>query len=170
MRLERLAVITAVALLAAGCANDGTLNTSAIDNSKPGAKTAAIDPACQALANQIATLRSEGTPERLEKAAAGKGDTVKVKRDALAKQTELNKANADFQAKCGPKITGVQAAPAPAVPPPASTPAAKEPGKEAAKTGKTSAAEPAKATTVVAAASTTAPPADGQQGAAAAAD
>jgi hypothetical protein len=39
----------------------------------------------------------------LEKAAAGKG-TVKVKREALAKQAELNRTYADYQAKCSVKL------------------------------------------------------------------
>lgn len=100
MNYRGMAVATAaVGLLLSGCANDGTLTTAAI-TPKPAQTAAAADPACSALSAQISTLRGEGTVDRLEKAASGKGKTVQVKRDALAKQAELNKANADFQAKC----------------------------------------------------------------------
>ena len=110
------AAAAATGLMLSGCANDGMLTTAAI-TPKPAQTAAAVDPACTTLAAQINTLRTEGTVERLEKAATGKGKSVQVKRDALAKQTELNKANADFQMKCGPKIpaaTTAQAAPPPA--------------------------------------------------------
>ena len=62
------------------------------------------DPMCVSLANQISTLKGDGTIDRLEKAAAGKSAKVQVKREALQKQAELNKANADFQVRCGPTI------------------------------------------------------------------
>lgn len=116
-RVKGMLAIAAVAGLAmGGCAADGTLSTASINNGKAGeVKTAnAVDPACVALSNQIETLRKEGSVEGLEKAATGKGASVKVKRDALAKQAELNRVNADFQSKCGPKIPAHQAAQAPA--------------------------------------------------------
>ena len=104
-------------MAAGGCALDGAgnpLTTSAVVAPE---KTAAakIDPACATLTSQIETLRKEGAVERLEKAAEGKGQSVQVKRASLAKQAELNKANADFQAKCStqmPKAQSAQAAPA----------------------------------------------------------
>ena len=97
--------------LGAGCANDGNLATAGISPEKMAAQSAAkIDPMCVSLASQIDTLRKEGAVERLEKAAAGKGSSVQVKRASLAKQAELNKANADFQTKCGPKIPAAQTA------------------------------------------------------------
>ncbi len=104
--------------LGAGCANDGNLSTAGISPEKTAAQQAAkIDPVCVSLASQIDTLRKEGAVERLEKAAAGKGSSVQVKRTSLAKQAELNKANADFQMKCGPKIPPAQSAQtAPAAP------------------------------------------------------
>ena len=106
------------AALGAGCANDGTLSTAGISPEKAAMQQAAkIDPACVALVGQIDTLRKEGAVERLEKAADGKGASVKVQRTSLAKQAELNKANADFQIKCGPKIPAAQSAQtAPAAP------------------------------------------------------
>ncbi len=104
--------------LGAGCANDGNLSTAGISPEKAAMQQAAkVDPACVSLASQIDTLRKEGAVDRLEKAAEGKGASVKVKRTSLAKQAELNKANADFQTKCGPKIPAAQTAQtAPAAP------------------------------------------------------
>ena len=112
-------VIAATGLLAGGCANDNTaLSTASVTAEKLAAQSQPkVDPVCMSLASQIDTLRKEGTVERLEKAAAGKSSSVQVKRTALAKQTELNKANADFQTRCGPalpKASSAQAAPAPA--------------------------------------------------------
>ena len=113
-------------MAAGGCAVDGAgnpLTTSAVVAPE---KTAAakIDPACATLTSQIETLRKEGAVERLEKAAEGKGQSVQVKRASLAKQAELNKANADFQAKCStqvPKAQSAQASPAAATTAMAST-------------------------------------------------
>lgn len=104
--------------LGAGCANDGNLSTAGISPEKAAMQQAAkVDPACVSLTSQIDTLRKEGAVDRLEKAAEGKGASVKVKRATLVKQAELNKANADFQMKCGPKIPAAQSAQtAPAAP------------------------------------------------------
>lgn len=98
--------------LAGGCANDGSGNllaTSSVGAEKT-ATAAKVDPVCVALASQIDTLRKEGTVDRLEKAATGKSENVQVKRASLAKQSELNKANADFQTKCGPQLPKAQTA------------------------------------------------------------
>lgn len=105
---QGFAAVAAAAALA-GCAADGSLQTASI--STPQTSTVATaDPVCTALANQIDLLRKEGSVEALEKAADGKGKSVKVKREALAKQAELNRVNADFQSKCGPKLPAVQSA------------------------------------------------------------
>lgn len=135
--------------LGAGCANNSTLSTAGIAPEKVASQQAAkVDPACVSLASQIETLRKDGAAERLEKAATGKGASVQVKRATLAKQSELNKANADFQMKCGPKIPAPQTAQtAPAAPvtttanaasaqvaPIAQGAAAAQPAQEAAKT------------------------------------
>ncbi|MBK9078622.1 MAG: hypothetical protein WBP38_04635 [Hyphomicrobium sp.] len=103
--------VLALAAVAGGCAADGSsaLSTASVASDKT-AQAQRIDPACVSLSNQIETLRTEGAVERLEKAAAGKSSSVQVKRSSLAKQAELNKAYADFQAKCGPKIPGAQTA------------------------------------------------------------
>lgn len=94
MKLRSMAAVAGLGLLAAGCSADGGLQTASIN--KP-AEQAAVDPTCVALANQIDILRKEGNIEKLEQAATGKGASVKVKREALAKQAELNRVNADFQ-------------------------------------------------------------------------
>jgi hypothetical protein len=71
---------------------------------------AKADPVCVALATQISTIKGEGSIERLEKAASGKGAKVEVKRTTLQKQAELNKANADFMTRCGPALPAQAAA------------------------------------------------------------
>jgi hypothetical protein len=123
MKVRTIALSVAVGLGLAGCAADGSLSTASI-NGKPETKAAAVDPACIALANQIEVLRTEGSVEGLEKASTGKGGTVKVKREALAKQTELNRAYADYQARCGVKLPqSAQMSQVPAVAPIAAAPA-----------------------------------------------
>lgn len=94
---------------AAGCSNTGSLSTAAITPDKP-IVAGKVDPACATLASQIDALRQDGAADRLEKAAAGKATKVSVKRDTLTKQVELNKANAEFQAKCAPAIPRAQTA------------------------------------------------------------
>ncbi len=89
------------------------------------------NPACAPLAAKIADLRKEGSVERIAQVSHGKGDTVAVKRASLAKVTELDRANAEFQAKCATVViapsaaTVAAAAPAPAAPVAKATPAAK---------------------------------------------
>ncbi len=123
MKVHVFALTSAVGLALAGCSGDGTLSTASI-NGKPETKVAAVDPACIALSNQIQVLRAEGSVEGLEKASTGKGGTVKVKREALAKQAELNRAYADYQAKCGVKLPqSAQVSQVPAVAPIAAAPA-----------------------------------------------
>jgi mRNA-degrading endonuclease toxin of MazEF toxin-antitoxin module len=116
----RIIPATAAAILLAACASDGgsggLFSTASVVPpaiEAPAAK-AKVDPQCVTLASQIDTLRKEGTIERLEKVAAGKGDKVQVKRTAIAKQAELNKANAEFQVKCASRIPAAQEAAAPA--------------------------------------------------------
>ncbi|MEZ5816635.1 MAG: hypothetical protein R3D44_06110 [Hyphomicrobiaceae bacterium] len=103
------------ATLALGaCANDAFLGlapaqpTSALPAKqvKP-----AIDPACPALATRIEELRRGGVVDRAEAAAKGKGASVKVKRVSLAQLAELDKANAEFQAKCSTLSKAASAAP-----------------------------------------------------------
>lgn len=143
MTIRKILISSALVLgsmAAGGCAVDGAgnpLTTSAVLAPE---KTAAakIDPACATLTSQIETLRKEGAVERLEKAAEGKGQSVQVKRASLAKQAELNKANADFQAKCGPQIPKAQSAQA--APAAATTPAAQKTASSASSAAPTPAA------------------------------
>ena len=115
--MNRMIIFSSSALLLAfnlaGCASDGSLQltTGSID---PQNKTAAksVDPACIALTTRIADLRKEGTPDRIAKVAAGKTKTAQVKREALARMTELDKANMDFQQKCSTIATPAPAKPA----------------------------------------------------------
>ncbi|MCB1485110.1 MAG: hypothetical protein KDJ17_09485 [Hyphomicrobiaceae bacterium] len=105
MKLRSMAVAAGFGLLAAGCSSDGGLQTASIN--KPAEPVATVDPTCVALTNQIDTLRKQGSIEKLEQAAAGKSTSVKVKREALVQQAELNRVNAEFQTRCGPKLPQV---------------------------------------------------------------
>jgi hypothetical protein len=134
----------ACAAVAGGCANDSPSFFTTGSLSEPATVTkASLDPACATLASQIDGLRKEGTVDRLEKAADGKTSTVTVQRASLTKQAQLNKANADFIAKCGPNLpkSTVAAATVPAAAA-ATTAAAKAvPAAAAIKSGVTSAAD-----------------------------
>jgi hypothetical protein len=124
--IRRPALLAALALaaVAGGCANDSPSFFTTGSLSEPAAVTkASLDPACVTLASQIDGLRKEGTVERLEKAADGKTSTVTVQRASLTKQAQLNKANADFIAKCGPTLSKSTVAAA-TVPAAAAAPAA----------------------------------------------
>lgn len=122
---SKIGIAVLAAGLTCGCANsDLGLTTQTLGSEKTAAK---VDPACTSLASQINTLKGDGTIERLEKAADGKGTKVSVKRTALQKQAELNKAYADFQTRCGPAVpstTAAQAQPAAAASQTASAPPA----------------------------------------------
>ena len=124
-RASIIACVAATGLGLAGCANEGSMSglfpTSSIGGSTEtvaAVMAPKIDPACTTLAGQIDGLRREGTIDRLEKVADGKGANVQVQRTALKKQAELNKANADFQAKCAPNMpkSAAMVAPAAAAP------------------------------------------------------
>src|SRR6185369_16177862 len=86
---SKLGSIIFAAGVACGCANSGLDFSTGSVASATALKT---DPMCVSLANQISTLKGDGTIDRLEKAAAGKSAKVQVKREALQKQAELNKA------------------------------------------------------------------------------
>ena len=108
LNFRRPAMLVALACtaLAGGCASDGggLFTTGSVTEPAALTKTASVDPGCTTLASQIDGLRKEGTVDRLEKAADGKSATVSVQRASLNKQAQLNKANADFIAKCGPNL------------------------------------------------------------------
>ena len=109
MRAFTAAAIMAVAGLAGGCAGDaGLLTTSSIEPAA--SKQPKVDPYCVALMSKIDALRKEGTPGRIEKVAAGKSATAVVKRSALQRITELDKANAQFQSRCSTLTPGQRSA------------------------------------------------------------
>lgn len=129
MSFTRLLPALVLGALVAGCASDdvgGLFSTAAIAPAAPAAPAAVaaagprVDTACLQLAGQIDAIRKDGTIEKLEKVAAGKTTSVQVKRSAIAKQTELNRANADYMAKCGP-TAGARTAAASQVPAGAAT-------------------------------------------------
>ncbi len=91
--------IVPITLFAAGCAQDGTLASGGLSTSSINPQAAKTDPACMTLATQIETLRKDGVADKVAKAAAKK---YRMKTADLAKADELNKANAQFKAKCAP--------------------------------------------------------------------
>jgi hypothetical protein len=110
-RRPALIAALAIAAVAGGCAGDSNIfSTGSLSEPAPATKVAA-DPACVTLAAQIDGLRQDGATDRLEKAAEGKTTTVTVQRASLAKQAQLNKANADFVAKCAPNVPKTATAP-----------------------------------------------------------
>ena len=112
----RLAPLAAALMLGA-CAGDtpnffqtASVAPAAVVADATPSRTSKVSAECSTLANQIDALRKDGTIERLEKVASGKGDNVQVKRAALAKQAELNKANGDYLSKCAPRLPAAQQA------------------------------------------------------------
>jgi hypothetical protein len=107
-------------ILLAGCAADGSnsfsnpFTTGSVANSENGQQATAapkVDPQCVALISRIETLRKEGITEKVEKAANKK---YKMTAADAAKADQLNKANADFQARCStitPSSVSAQATP-----------------------------------------------------------
>lgn len=97
--LSGLVLVTALA----GCAGDnaGLLTTATVPKTKPAAVKA--DPRCVTLLSKIEALKTEGTVAKVEKAAEGKTRSVMVKRAALSKVAELNKAYAEYQQYCSSK-------------------------------------------------------------------
>lgn len=150
-----IAAIVSASMLA-GCAADGTLLQTGSITDEPATSVAAkpkVDPACVALVAKIDGLRQEGTPSRLEKVASGKTPTASVKREALARMSELDKANAEFQAKCstmGTMAAATPSAPAAAPSAPAATAAAPATTAAQAATAATNAADTAAQVTAAA--------------------
>ena len=95
------AMTLASAMIIGGCANSGnSLTTASLNQAGKQASAQTVNPACISLTAKIDNLRKEGTMDRLAKVAQGKGRATMVKRSALAKAAELDRANAEFQAKC----------------------------------------------------------------------
>jgi outer membrane murein-binding lipoprotein Lpp len=116
-------------LVLAGCAegSDNIFTTGSLVG-QPAAEAKA-DPACLTLASRIETLRKEGIPDKIEKAAARR---YKMTQADLGKADQLTKANAEYQERrcsiASPKTTTAEA-------PAATTPAPKTAStKKAAKT------------------------------------
>jgi hypothetical protein len=140
------AALSALSLAACADGSTGLLSTASLGTPAPVAAAAPQpDAACVALTARIDTLRREGVVERVEKASAGKTKTVTVKRESLAKITELDKANAEFQAKCALPLTTASVRPAP-------TAAATAVQATAVSAAQTAAVDKAKATATAAAA------------------
>jgi hypothetical protein len=112
----------AVAVLGAGCAQDGSLSTSGFTTSSINPQQTAAahqtksDPVCLTLVSQIEALNRDGVTDKVAKAASKK---YKMKAMDLAKADELNKANSEFQAKCSNYPPAVTAAAPAAEPEPA---------------------------------------------------
>jgi len=130
-----IAALCGSALLA-GCADGNIIGGSALTTQSVAPATPAVDPTCFALSSQIDTLRKDGIADKIEKAAAKKH---KMTAAELKKAADLNKANAEFQAKCStlPKSATQSAAVAPAVP---AQPAAAVPAQAAKTVAKADAA------------------------------
>jgi hypothetical protein len=112
----------AVAGLLCGCSGDSgwfgsSLTTQSVNPPPPQVQQVQapkVDPSCAPLAARIEALRREGVTDRIEKASVGKTANVSVKRASLAQVAELDKANAEFQARCstlGPRPMQAQLAP-----------------------------------------------------------
>jgi len=106
LRIFKTALLPALCVGAlTACSNTGgltgtSLTTSSIDSQKT-AKKPSIDPACVTLVSKIDSLRKDGITDRVAKAGAGKSKTVPVYRTSLARMAELDRANADYQRRCG---------------------------------------------------------------------
>lgn len=107
------AALATLSLAACADGSTGLLSTASLNTTTPVVAAAApkTDPACVALTARIDALRKDGVVERVEKASTGKSKTVSVKRDSLAKMAELDKSNAEFQAKCALPLTSASARP-----------------------------------------------------------
>lgn len=118
LRAISITLTVGAALSLAACANDTLIGSGATTATAALPAKPPVDPACATLASRIDALRREGVVDRVEAAAKGKGTTVNVKRASLAQIAELEKANADFQAKCStvPRAPANAGAPAPGVP------------------------------------------------------
>ncbi len=101
-------------LMLAGCAmegGDGLFTTGSLTGSSTAAADPKADPACITLASRIETLRKDGIPDKIEKAAAKR---YKMTQADLGKADQLTKASAEFQARCSTITPRPTAAEAPA--------------------------------------------------------
>ena len=128
-RASSQALVLASVLLA-GCAMEGTdgVFTTGSLNGQTAAANSKADAACLALASRIESLRKDGIPDKIEKAAAKR---YRLTKSDLGKADQLNKVNAEFQGQCSTVKPP---------PPTAAAPAATQPAGKAKKVAKTSAA------------------------------
>lgn len=119
-----------IACMLAGCAQDGSLSTG-LNTGSVNPQTATTqatksqEALCLTLTSQIEALNTEGTSDKVAKAAAKK---YKLKASDLTKADELNKANTEFQAKCSsypPRVAATAIDPAATAATPPKTAAAK---------------------------------------------
>jgi hypothetical protein len=113
-------------IMLAGCAmegGDGLFTTGSLTGTTQ-ASAEKADPVCITLASRIESLRKDGIPDKIEKAAAKR---YKMTQSDLGKADQLTKANAEFQAHCSTITPRPTAAEAPA------EPAARAAPKKAAK-------------------------------------
>ena len=121
-RASSQALVLAGVLLA-GCAmegSDGLFTTGSLTGQAAADQKA--DPTCVTLASRIETLRKDGIPDKIEKAAAKR---YKMTQADLGKADQLTKANAEFQARCSTVTKPATAEAAPAAEPAAPKKAAK---------------------------------------------
>lgn len=130
------AIIAIGSITLAGCAGSDLFGSSSsgsdvTTSSLTGQQAQKVDPACGNLALEIDTLRRDGVAEKVEKASAKK---YTMKPGDLAKADKLNKANADFQAKCStlPRTAATPAPASAATPVPAAAAKAAAPAVKAA--------------------------------------
>ncbi len=111
IRLPIFAALLAVPAVLAGCADTPTLlgNSANLTTASVSPTTAPkVDPACNSLSSQIEGLRKEGIADKVEKASLKK---YKLTTAELVKADQLNKANADYQGKCGTVKASASVAP-----------------------------------------------------------
>jgi hypothetical protein len=110
-RASSQALVLAGVLLA-GCAmdgGDGLFTTGSLSGQQAAADQKA-DATCVTLATRIESLRKDGIPDKIEKAAAKR---YKMTQADLGKADQLTKANAEFQVRCSTvKPTVAEATPA----------------------------------------------------------
>lgn len=132
------------------CSNTGGLTGSSVTtssiNNQQAANKPAIDPACVTLVSKIDSLRKDGITDRVEKVGAGKSKTVSVYRASLARMAELDRANAEYQLRCGKlkPATARLAPPTPVAKPATKTAAKKAPAAKKAAVAKSAPTPPAK--------------------------
>ena len=108
LRATTVAIIASAGFTLTGCAGDGggyNMNMFGATTTASIPEKPAVDPACVSLTSQIDTLKKEGVADKIEKAAAKK---YKMTQADLTKAAQLNKATADFQARCS-SLTPAQA-------------------------------------------------------------